>query len=620
MILGPIFRAELLRTARRRRYYALRTLQGLLLLFIIWMSYQRMNPDQVTLTIDEAANFARETFESFAVIQLVAILLIIPALFGGSIADEKQRKTLHYLMASQLSGFEIVADKVLGRAPHLAVFLALGLPVVCLLGLIGGVPPEYVMVAYVGTASTATMAVALTVLASTLCRRVRQAVLVAYVVLLAWQFVPFVLLALGRGTVNVLPFAYEWIGPINEWVGATSPLYVYVWPLIRRGVVRRVGLSPWMFQDVAWMVGLQLAASAVLLGMAVWQLRPAFRRHEATQPRRRWFEPRKARAPRPPRWYDRPECGGDAMTWKERYFARTDIFTKLFVLPATVLVSVALVMSVGLDESLIGAFADLWRKGWRGWGSDNNAFVDHLRVTSAWYTAIWLLAVAGASASSIAVEREEDTWVSLTSTPLSGWEILRGKILGAVWAQRGFAAVPLGLWTIGLLVGAVHPLGFLGSVAAFAVVTGMVAIIGVHASLRATSTSKAITATLIRLGVLYGYPIIVLLIVIGRREPWRSYTDVLGLPPRLVVGPLVTYGYFPQVSGMLVGRGWWSPEGVGVAFGVGVMAAYATTAACLTMHCLNQFDRWLDRPTLVTAAPSPRKLAPLSEVETALQS
>ena len=99
-------------------------------------------------TIDEVARFAENTFFNFAVVQLVAILLLIPALFGGAIADEKQRKTLHYLMASRLSSFEIVVDKVLGRAPHLAVFLGMGLPVVSLLGLFGGVPPESVAVAY----------------------------------------------------------------------------------------------------------------------------------------------------------------------------------------------------------------------------------------------------------------------------------------------------------------------------------------------------------------------------------------------------------------------------------------------------------------------------------------
>ena len=78
---------------------------------------------------------------TFAIVQLVTALVLIPPFFGGTIADEKQRKTLHYLMASQLSGAEIVFDKVLGRLPHLAVLLATGLPIVSMLGLVGGVPP-----------------------------------------------------------------------------------------------------------------------------------------------------------------------------------------------------------------------------------------------------------------------------------------------------------------------------------------------------------------------------------------------------------------------------------------------------------------------------------------------
>ena len=80
-----------------------------------------------------------------------------------------------------------------------------------------------------------------------------------------------------------------------------------------------------------------------------------------------------------------------------------------------------------------------------------------LRVDLGWYTALWLLAVAGASASSIAIEREEDTWVSLTSTPLTGWQIVRGKVFGAIWNQRGFAAVLGFIWLLGLLTAALQP-------------------------------------------------------------------------------------------------------------------------------------------------------------------
>ena len=41
------------------------------------------------------------------------------------IADEKQRKTMHYLMASRLSSGEIVLDKLVARLLHVGVFIQL---------------------------------------------------------------------------------------------------------------------------------------------------------------------------------------------------------------------------------------------------------------------------------------------------------------------------------------------------------------------------------------------------------------------------------------------------------------------------------------------------------------
>ena len=167
MLMGPVFRAELLRTARQRRYYVLRLVYGLLLLLLVWTGYERMRWDQPVISLADVAAFAAETFIAFAIVQLITVLLLVPPVFGGAIADEKQRKTLHYLMASQLSSGEIILDKVLGRSAHLAVFVAIGLPVVSMLGLFGGISAEYVVVAYVGTFSTVAFAVALTVLVST---------------------------------------------------------------------------------------------------------------------------------------------------------------------------------------------------------------------------------------------------------------------------------------------------------------------------------------------------------------------------------------------------------------------------------------------------------------------
>ncbi|WP_435011333.1 ABC transporter permease subunit [Tundrisphaera lichenicola] len=616
MILGPVFRAELLRTARRRRYYAARFVYGLLLLFIIWIGYASATAVSSTVTIDQVARFAEETFIRFAVVQLIAILLMIPALFGGAIADEKQRKTLHYLMASRLSSFEIVVDKVLGRAPHLAVFLALGLPIVSLLGLFGGVPPEYVAIAYIGTFSTASFAVALTVLVSTMARKVRQAVLIAYVLMLGWQFIPVMVWGFGS---RLYPATYSWIEPVVDWVGATCPLTLYVRTMMFMGRTTR---GPWaMVEPFAWMVGLQLAGAGLMILLAVWQLRPTFRRHAEARPRRGWFG-RADRGPRARRRiWDRPECGDDAMGWKERYFIQTDAFTRMVVLPATVLVSVVLILVVGIDETLRNAFVDLWRAGLSGWGNGDEKFLEQIRVFSAWYVAIWLLAVAGSSASSVTVEREEDTWVSLTSTPLTAREILRGKALGAIWAQRGFAAVPLGLWTIGLLVGSIHPLGFLGALLMFGLVTWLVASVGVHASLRANSTSKALTSTITALFVLSGYPAFLLWSFL-EYGVWDRYVSFVGLPARLAVGPLVSYSYVSREWTTLTVHGYRQLEFINyIVIGLILLVVYEWIAAILTLRAFRRFDAWLDRPRMTLERRPDRKPAPTVSVsEPGLQS
>ncbi len=613
MLLGPVFRADLLRTARRRRYYAIRLLYGLLLLAMIWLGHAAKFGGRSSATIAEAADFADSTFFLFAIVQVVTILLMVPALFGGAIADEKQRKTLHYLMASRLSSFEIVVDKVLGRSAHLATFLMLGVPVICLLGLFGGVSPASVAIAYVGTISTATMAVALTVLVSTVSRKVRQAVLVAYVLMLAWQFVPLILSHTGR---VLFPGAYAWIEPINTLVGSSSPLWAYYHLALRQ---RWGGASIWSplgraytIEVFLWMIGLQLGAAALMVLGAVWRLRPAFRRHEATQPRRKWFGDRAARRPaRAPRWWDRPACGEDAMLWKERYFARTDVFTKLVVLPATVFLSVVLILGSGLDESLLKTLGDLRTQGLRGWGG-GEVLVAHLRVVTAWYVAIWLLAVAGASASSLTVEREEDTWVSLTSTPLTAWEIVRGKVLGAVWAQRGFVAIPLGLWGFGLVTGALHPLGFVGAVAMLALASWLVAAVGVHASSRAPSTSKALAATFGALAVLFGYPAFLIRSFLGFYL-WENYTSFVGFPPRLAVGPLATPGEVAGLWRTATGAGLLRVNWLGVLIFGGCLAAlYLLVAALLTYRVVDRFDAWLDRPRLTTGEGGPGLAKPVA--------
>ena len=288
----------------------------------------------------------------------------------------------------------------------------------------------------------------------------------------------------------------------------------------------------------AWMVGLQLGGAVLMLMLAIWQLRPTFRRQEEKPARRTWFRPRpSARGDRD--GSTGPPAGSIRVLWKERYFAPSDLFTKMVLLPAIIIVTVPLALMTEVEGRFSGVFVDLFWTGWRAARFRGESLVWALQVDLGWYTAFWLLAVAGACASSVTIEREEDTWVSLTATPLTGWEIVRAKILGAIWNQRGFGAVLIFVWSVALVTGVVYPTRVLASIAVVVLLTWLAAVIGVHASMRSHSTSRAVASTILTLSVFNGYPLLVISWFLGSLS-WNSSFAVVGAMPMLAAGPLAS--------------------------------------------------------------------------------
>src|SRR5580704_17473643 len=114
--LGPVVRYELITKARRGRFYLVRVVYGLFLLLQLWGLFQTWQMNHPAGgKIAEVHEFAEDAFIQFAWIQGLALLCVIPALVAGVIADEHQRKTLHYLLASRLSSAEIVLGKLGAR-------------------------------------------------------------------------------------------------------------------------------------------------------------------------------------------------------------------------------------------------------------------------------------------------------------------------------------------------------------------------------------------------------------------------------------------------------------------------------------------------------------------------
>ena len=83
---------------------------------------------------------AESFFGSFMFIQLLAVSILTPAYVASSIADEKERKTLEFMLATDLRNREIVLSKLFSRLANLTLFILTGLPILSILQFLGGGP------------------------------------------------------------------------------------------------------------------------------------------------------------------------------------------------------------------------------------------------------------------------------------------------------------------------------------------------------------------------------------------------------------------------------------------------------------------------------------------------
>ena len=566
---GPVFNAELLTTARRPRYYVIRFAYGLIILFQIYLSYQSrawmLSSGQGTLRIRDMADFGQSLFTTFAVVQAVVIVFLTPALVGGAIADERQRKTLHYLLTSQLSSAQIVVGKLAARLLHVGVLVALGLPVVSLIGLFGGVDFRLLLVTYAATLTTAYFLATGSILVSVVSRRPREAISLIYGLEIVWLVVPTMLIYTLPRSGEPWATIAGWVNPPLEYLALTSPFYL------------RVATTD-LWTATAWGMGLQVLYGTAFVILAAARLRPSFRNDGGTSAWSRGF----ARLQGKRRWFPRPECGDDAMLWKEMHVSRTGGLTK----GTLVLMGVSLVGVIGYSAFgfLSDAMDEMWRDGYFAHGSARSDFNGFLRGVSFGVYVLWLLGVASTAATGMTSEREEDQWTSLTTTPLTGVEILRAKLIGPVWGLRLVAYLLFLLWGVGLAVGSIHPFGLFACLVEFFVFTWFLTALGNFFSLRSKNSTRALAATIGTLIFLNGGYLFCCI-------PFRTNSSVIFaastpvifgvslLSVQSIQELLLTNDNYEMIAACVVG-----------------VFAYAIAAAGLVASMVNSFDAVLDRP------------------------
>jgi len=434
---SAIFYLEFLRTGRRLRLHLARWLFAGWLLLILLLVTGGMRPFLIfplSLLVPHGPDVPPA--DALLVMQLLLIVLTVPAFASGAITEEKAIGTLSELLTCCLTPWQIVVGKLLSRAAQVAVVALTALPLLCWFG---GLPPSSIVAAGTVGLGVILPLAALGVLASVWCRTSAGAVLLTYV---------------AAGTAVAL---VEWVGgPLRH----LDPLYVLEPALTLRNLdqigARLIGsLALWS------------ALALLFLGLAAWRLRPAYTRQ--------FFESRPsamtaARGRRVP-------VGDDAVRWKERYRGGMGTLPLLRRLPrwlgpagvaaATVFVSLAILAAYlpsgvtprTLASAVLHGDFGAVGSGVAGLESPALAFLG-LGMVVVLLTGV---AVNVRAAGSVSGEREKGTWDMLLLAGLGPRAMLRSKLWGIIEATYPYLiayAVPAAL--LGALGGVLPPLAVLG--------------------------------------------------------------------------------------------------------------------------------------------------------------
>ncbi len=141
---GPIFSREALTSPRQLRHFLIRA--GYIVAFSVLMYTfgQATFGWQQVRNVSDISRFGSLIFQVLSIVQLSLVLFFALLFAAGSVAAEKDRKTLVLLLMTDLRNRELVFGKLFASLLMVAVLLAASAPVFALIYLLGGVSLEQI--------------------------------------------------------------------------------------------------------------------------------------------------------------------------------------------------------------------------------------------------------------------------------------------------------------------------------------------------------------------------------------------------------------------------------------------------------------------------------------------
>jgi ABC-type transport system involved in multi-copper enzyme maturation permease subunit len=399
-MLSTVLHLDLLLANRRgrwtlfRRVYAGWLVLQFLYLFIAYFSESHLVAH---------SRFVDGYIQVIVIQEMLVIFGVVPMFVAGTITEEKTRGTLQHLLTTDLSSAAIVLGKLGSGVLQSGLLLLTALPFVCFVGSNGAFDPVRILALVIATAGPLLAWSAVSILVSVWSRQTRHALVTLYA------------LALG---------GIAFIAGINWWIGS-------LWPVALPGTpqadlrnllidVKHVlsYLNPYFVLTPTWgardsvELARRLQISSIVwmviavasTGIAIWRLRPAFRKQLEA--------PGKSEQSRT--FLFRARVSDDPIRWKEQHIEGLAPLAMLRVIPTWVSVVAVLGITIALCQlapQLDGA---------------------SLRALAMFGVATLVVAVR--SSASVSGERERQTWEALLLTPLDLRRLIGSKRRGIVAA------------------------------------------------------------------------------------------------------------------------------------------------------------------------------------------
>jgi ABC-type transport system involved in multi-copper enzyme maturation permease subunit len=556
-LFGPVLFYDMVRSARRLRFVVVRTLYALFVSFILcWLFIilvmERGGWEQPA---ERMSTFATGFLYTFLSIQFITVFLLTPAYTAGAIAEEKERKTLEFILATDLLNQEVILGKVASRLLNLSLLLLAGIPILAFLQFLGGVDIVLVLAGFVATALTMFSLAGLSMLNSVLCRRARDAVVMtylmafAYLVLANGAWIVKLILRASRWWPEMLDFpsTTTWQSPVTisdliDWFNAGNIAFA----VYRLG--SGSGATAVFEQELPAVLGgyaiFHLLAGLAALGWSVLRLRVLALREQVRRPARKKGAMGGISVGGVPRLIlagalglvggalglvvgdalglsvgllvrlvsglaglfgggalgfvasgalgRRPRVGRHPMIWKEVFAEGGLRLNSLGRIVAGVLVLAGFLPAIIILWNYFDhSFGSM---SWRQVGEAMNA--GQMRFVGTVVATLMLLAVVVRAASSIRSERERNTFDELLTTRLTNSEILFGKWAGAVLSVRWFWAWLGLIWVVSVVTGGVFILALPLILMAWLTYAAVGAGVGLWFSIGSKSSLRAIVASL----------------------------------------------------------------------------------------------------------------------------